>query len=78
MGRKSMVRDRGHLANVLTTLEGGKSESNIGDNRQFLKLLVKYDANATLQNKKSPLMMLRREAALLAAKMRKKAKRKKK
>lgn len=67
-GRKKAVKDRSDLAAQLCKMEGRKSQVKIGDMRQTLKLLVKFDAEATVANKKSAIIALRREAVILAHK----------
>ncbi len=69
--RKSIVKDRSDLANVLTLCEAGKSQIKVGDMRQALKALVAIEAAGYLKGKKSIFAMLRKEAKTKAAKVKK-------
>ena len=69
--RKSIVKDRSELANVLTLVESGKSQIKVGDMRQALKALVAIEAAGILKGRKSIFMMLRKESRLKAAKVKK-------
>lgn len=60
--RKEMVPTVNKLASLIAELEGGKSESRIGDIRQILKLVVDMDAKATRMGMRAPLTMLRKIA----------------
>lgn len=71
--RKTVVSTRASLANLITRLEGTKHQASVNAIRQAMKRLVQLDAQATLEGKKSPLVMLRREAAGIAHEQRKKA-----
>jgi hypothetical protein len=60
--RKQLIRNRNHYAQVLTTLEGGKSSIKMGDMRQALRLVVEFEAELYRRGYKSALLILRREA----------------
>lgn len=59
--RKELVQNRGQLANLMTKLEAGKSQTKVGDMRQALKILKNLDRECTKKGYKSILVMLRRE-----------------
>ncbi len=60
--RKNYVPNIRRLAAVITTLEGGKSSTKIGDVRQILKLIVDMDVKAMKLGMRTPLTMLRKIA----------------
>lgn len=72
--RKSFVETRGQYANELTKMEGGKSSVKAGDGREWLRRMVKLDAELTFKGYKSALIMLRRESVQVARKMKSKKK----
>jgi hypothetical protein len=71
MKRKTIVKDRNELANILAKLEGGKSQAKVADVRQAMKLLVSLEAAGIAKGRKSIFMMLRREAHTVAKKIKK-------
>lgn len=71
VARKPIVKDRADLANLMTKLEGGKSNMKVGDSREFLKKLVHLEKAGYMTGKLSIFAMLRREAVALAMKTKK-------
>lgn len=67
--RKSIVKNRSELANVLAIAEAGKSQAKVGDLRQALKALIAIEAAGILKGRKSIFSMLRKEARAKAAKI---------
>lgn len=75
--RKRIVQNRAQLSNLLTRIEGGKSQAKVGDIRQVMKLLVEVETVAILSTCASVVMPIRREAREKAAKIRARYKRNK-
>lgn len=74
MPRKIVVHNRKEYANMLTLLEGGKSEIKVGDMRQAFKLIVNLEAALIMAGRRSAIMLLRREAVAKAKAMKLKKK----
>ena len=63
MAKKTKVKEiknERELASVLAVSENGKTQANIGDVRQIIKLLKAADRKATLDGVRGPLVMLRK------------------
>ena len=60
--RKQLVTSRAQYANLLTKLEGGKSNVKVGDMRETLRLVVGLEATLIVAGHKSALLILRKEA----------------
>lgn len=56
------------LADMLTKIEGGKSQISVGDMRQARKLLVVLEAAFINSGYKSAVLQIRKDAVVLAAK----------
>jgi len=57
---------RATVANLLTILEGGKSQAKVGDVRQLLKLLILAEVQCLKTKQPSILLALRKEARIKA------------
>lgn len=61
MPKKPAVENRVELTDVITALTVNKKEATRAQTQRFMKRLIEFDAKCTVENRPSPLVMLRKE-----------------